>query len=206
MWFYVIGLRSSAQQALMSISDGVNDIYLYVDTTTSTASVRSNSISAATWYRVAMKATDATNQAGFFGALGAAPTAITTFNTAPTTPTTIVIGGTRFSADWFDGRLAAVKLYNAVLTDAECENELTQMTPVRTANLLHWHPFIVAETADYSGNAAALTAGAGATTTEEGPPIPWTQTRPWPFVVAAEPPAPPPEDPLRVPVKTIQVP
>jgi len=91
---------------------------------------------------------------------------------------------------WFNGRVAAYKMWNATLTQAEIEREFETYQPARTANLLRWHPFINAELVDYSGNGNTLTAGSTATATEDGPPIPWRPARPWLIhVPAVGPPA-----------------
>lgn len=77
------------------------------------------------------------------------------------------------AAEWLDGRVANWKVYTAALSAAEIQNDLAFYSPQRTANLLEFRPFINAELVDYSGNARTLTAGAGSTTTEAGPPIKW---------------------------------
>jgi hypothetical protein len=82
------------------------------------------------------------------------------------------IGGSTFTDESLNGRIAPVKLWEAVLTPEEIVAELAQRKPVRTANLHRDHRWQIAETTDYSGNGNHLTAGSTATTTEEGPPIP----------------------------------
>jgi hypothetical protein len=85
------------------------------------------------------------------------------------------IGGyPRFTAEFLNGNVANVKHWSAVLTAAEIVNELQQYAPVRTADLVRWHPLIntTYATIDYSGNGRTLTGGTG-TATEDGPPILW---------------------------------
>lgn len=72
-----------------------------------------------------------------------------------------------------NGNVANFKVWTAALTQAEVEAELAQYQPIRTANLLRYHPLVNAELVDYSGNGNTLTAGAGTPTTEAGPPIRW---------------------------------
>lgn len=88
-----------------------------------------------------------------------------------------------------NGRVAAVKLYNAALTSDEVHAETLRYRPVRTVNLRNWLPIIergstrnVANDADIyavdqaAGQAAiGVTDGSGWTgaTFEDGPPIPW---------------------------------
>jgi hypothetical protein len=91
--------------------------------------------------------------------------------TPPATPVTLFLGDNRYD-EFFDGRMAAVKMWQAALTPQEVAQELEQYAPVRRANLLRFHPFLVAETRDHSGNGFTLSGGSGATT-EPGPPIPW---------------------------------
>jgi hypothetical protein len=133
-------------------------------------------VSAQTWYRVAAVVSGATvtfyrSAAG--AALGSA--SVGDFTT-PASPTTWHLGDDPYD-DWLDGRVAALKVWNAALTAAEVEAELAQYMPRRTANLIRWHPFLRAETVDYSGSGNALSGGTG-TTTEDGPPIPWAAASP----------------------------
>src|SRR5690349_1669362 len=94
------------------------------------------------------------------------------------TVTSIAIGASTGGQELLNGRIAAFKLWSAALTQAEVERELAQYIPGRTANLTRWHPFVNADTADYSGNGFALTSGGGTIVTEPGPPIPWTSAAP----------------------------
>jgi hypothetical protein len=129
-----------------------------------------------TWFRIALIRASATSATLYRGAFGSPLTATTdaAMSTNITgTPAKLWLGGDSYSAEWWNGRLANVKLYNAALTQAEVETELGQYVPVRTANLLRWHPMIGAETTDRSGNGNTLTAGSTAANTEDGPPIPW---------------------------------
>jgi hypothetical protein len=129
------------------------------------------------WYRVAVVATSATNvtfyRATATGTLGSG--SVTDFS-GPTAPTTLYVGDHFYDQPWI-GRIAAVKLWDTALTQGEVEFELAQYVPWRVANLLHFHPFVVAETTDYSGGNNSLTGGAGATTAD-GPPIPWRVASP----------------------------
>lgn len=90
--------------------------------------------------------------------------------------TTLVIGRAAFSR-WHNGRITAVKLWGAALTQAEIDNEHRFYTAGRRANLVHEHPFLAPELTDYSGNGAALSGGTGAAV-GDGPPIPWGPARP----------------------------
>lgn len=82
------------------------------------------------------------------------------------------IGSGWSTTDWWNGRIAAFKQWNVALTTAEVTQELEFYTPQRTAGLQRWHPFVNAETTDYSGLSRSLSGGTGATA-ESGPPIAW---------------------------------
>lgn len=81
------------------------------------------------------------------------------------------IGTTDFAEFW-NGRLANARLWDAVLTDNEVANERWRRTPGRRSNLRAWWPLLDSTTklVDYSGNGNNLTSpGAGAWQTEDGP-------------------------------------
>jgi len=144
-----------------------------------------------TWYRVGL-VVNGTNVTMYHGtAAGTLTTATGTAGTAAVNE--FRIGGSTFTDEVLNGRVAAMKLWQAVLTPDEIAAELAQYQPLRTANLLRYHPFLNAETVDYSGNGNNLTVGSTATVTEDGPPIPWGPARPrmiWiPGVVDPGPPA-----------------
>lgn len=155
--------------------------------------VEYSGISTATWYGVGISVSGA----------NARLLRVTTPNGTPVTSTaadfvTPATWNTRYygtkdgsTTAWFNGRLAAVKAWNAQLSQAELEAELTQYPAVRTSNLLSEHRLQIPETTDYSSNGSALSGGAGAST-EADPPLP--------------DPTPPVVDPLRLPIQTIQIP
>jgi hypothetical protein len=78
--------------------------------------------------------------------------------------------------DWGDGRVAAVKLWGAVLTADEIAAEMTTVRSQRTANLAAFWPMIATALADaytdYSGNGMTLSSG-GTVTVADGPPTGW---------------------------------
>jgi len=129
-----------------------------------------------TWYRIGI-VVNGTNVTMYHGtATGELTTATGTAGTAAANE--FRIGGSTYTNEVLNGRVAAMKLWQAILTPEEIVAELAQYQPRRTANLLRYHPFLKAETIDYSGNGNTLTAGSTATTTEDGPPIPWGPIRP----------------------------
>jgi hypothetical protein len=79
----------------------------------------------------------------------------------------------------FIGRIAAVKVWDAILTQDELENERAQYVPNRTEDLHIWSPFINTggtSFLDISGNGRNWTES-GAVTDADGPPIPWKRRR-----------------------------
>jgi hypothetical protein len=84
---------------------------------------------------------------------------------------TFHIGGTGFG-DPFAGSIAAVKVWNAVLTQTELTTEAAKYAPQRTANLWGAYSFQSGpQTTDDSGNGRTLTATGTPTLDSSGPPI-----------------------------------
>jgi hypothetical protein len=103
------------------------------------------------------------------------------------------------SGQWLNGRLAAVKIYDAVLTAADISQEMRTYQPVRLDNLNSWYPMsdltLAGNSTDFGGGGLSLTS-TGTPTVEDGPPIAWaTPSALRPFAMAAAPAAtkaPPP--------------
>lgn len=73
------------------------------------------------------------------------------------------------ASEWFNGGLAHVRIWSAVLTQSEIEAEWDSTTPVRAANL--WSAWSLAtDLTDASGNGRTLSAGTTALTVEDDPP------------------------------------
>lgn len=95
------------------------------------------------------------------------------------TPTILDFGNDE-SDEWADCRMAALKVWDAALTDAEVVLEMQTIRPRRLANLNLWAPCNPGATerlADYGPNGRNLTAR-GTLTDGAGPPIPWGITPP----------------------------
>lgn len=129
----------------------------------------STSLVVGQWSQVAI-AQNGTATSLYTGDAGGALTLTSLTRAAPNPATQIRIGEDRYGG-FINGRIAAFKQWTVALTLAEITAELAQFAPVRTANLLRYHPFHVAELTDYSGNGNTLTT-IGAPTTEADPPIP----------------------------------
>lgn len=102
----------------------------------------------------------------------------TTIETITETYRTFTPAGLVVGADFtgggslnFNGRLAAVKVWDAALSTAEIERERWTIRPQRMANLHIWSPLFLNST-DFSGNGRNWTEG-GTLAWEDGPPISW---------------------------------
>jgi len=96
------------------------------------------------------------------------------------TPTRIQIGNQSENGTYFDGRIAALKIYNRAMVRGEIQAELSQYLPIHTSGLNSWQPM-----ADESASSAVKdNSGAGndftlngAIATEDGPPVTWRQAQ-----------------------------
>lgn len=125
-----------------------------------------------TWWAYGVT-TSGANVAYYCGPVGDALTVTTATDFTPPNPATeLEIGDFPDAGGYpWNGGIAGYKLWGAQLTAAEIGAELAQITPVRRANLLRYHPFQQADTADYSGNGYTLSGGTGATARVD-PPVP----------------------------------
>lgn len=80
------------------------------------------------------------------------------------------IGADFTSGEWWNGRIAGVKVWSTALSKAEIEAEFGSYDPVQSTGILRVHKLLVPETTDYSGNGWTLSGGTG-TTTEADPPV-----------------------------------
>jgi hypothetical protein len=74
-------------------------------------------------------------------------------------------------SEWLDGSLAYVRMYTAVLSDAEIAAESQSATAVRTSGLWAHYPLAAAALTDTSGNARNLTAGTTALSSDTDPAL-----------------------------------
>ncbi len=73
--------------------------------------------------------------------------------------------------EWWNGRVAQVRLWDTVLTQGQIETEWASTAPVVTSGLwADWPLAVHTDLNDASGNGRHLTAGSTATTTEADPP------------------------------------
>lgn len=126
-----------------------------------------------TWYFAAFSVGTSGAGVGYLASASASGLTRTTGTVAVmTTHHHCTIGSTDFS-EFFNGRITGARLWDAVLSDADIEQERWRTKPVRRANLRAWWPLqdSAGKLVDRSGNGRALTSpGAGAWQTEDGPP------------------------------------
>jgi hypothetical protein len=88
--------------------------------------------------------------------------------------------GNNFYTEFFNGCVAAVKVYSAALSADRILQERLYYTPVHTTNLQSWtplmHPTAGSNGTDFSGSAFNFTVN-GTLTVEDGPPIAWSRRR-----------------------------
>lgn len=146
------------------------------------ASTALGSLVVGTWYRLALTYSNG-SLTYMFSAIGSAlPNTSASTCGAYSGLSSLRIGASATSTNYFDGRIAAFKMWSSVLTTVHIQQELMTYLPKRTSDLLRWHPFISNDLPDYSGHGGVLTGGVG-TATEAGPPLPWGASRqlilPW---------------------------
>ena len=89
-------------------------------------------------------------------------------------PTSYYFGSTSGGSFSYNGRLAAVKLWTANLSNAEIKREMSQQMPIRKSNLYGFWPMIQLDVGgvDFSNYGHTLSAS-GTLSTEDNPPVPW---------------------------------
>jgi hypothetical protein len=138
-----------------------------------------------TWYYVGVSMSGATGTAVY-------RTPTTAFSTMAITSQGAIdhqalqIGRSIYNGEWLDGCVTAFKWWGVALSAEELQSEAWSYMPNRTSNLRAWYPLLAPETVDYSGNAATLSGGSGATK-EDGPPVGWGANRAARAIVSAAP-------------------
>lgn len=132
------------------------------------------------WYFAAMTCagSGAGQLIGYGAAFGSAALSTQSFTgPASFTPSSLTLFDDTFSEP-FDGEIAAVKVWDRVLTQAELEIERWYYLPVLT-NSLHgyWPMWGTSDGAtDFSGNGKSWTVN-GTVASADGPPLPWSPPR-----------------------------
>jgi len=132
----------------------------------------SSQLTIAAWYYLAYTVSAGTATIYVFNAAGALVTS-TSGTIGGGTPDGLTVGGRSASdaTEWFDGRLSRLRMWSAVLSQAQFAAEQFAAEPVVTANL--WAHYKLTGAGDLTDAAGGhnLTAGTTATTTEAGPPL-----------------------------------
>lgn len=134
-----------------------------------------------TWFRWAITnaGTGATDLKGYVATGNAALASISGVG-ANFTPAQMMLLNDTYD-EWLNARVMGVKMYSAVLTSAEIDQEHRRLLPYRTANLFACWPMVGATAAanliDISGNGRNLTAG-GTLTVEDNAPVSWGSENP----------------------------
>ncbi|MFB4265325.1 LamG-like jellyroll fold domain-containing protein [Nonomuraea sp. GTA35] len=136
----------------------------------------SRELTVGTWYFAAMSVSSTAGRLVTRSATDSMFTTATWSASHTVNAATLRFGVWPSGGDGLNGCLAAVKVWQATLTQDEIENEAFRYTPSRTANLLAWYPFLEPSTVDYSGAGATLSGGVGVTQ-EDGPSIIWRMGR-----------------------------
>lgn len=140
--------------------------------TTSGSISNATNFAAGSWRKVAICATG-TSGKSYVATVGGG-TEVDSGTIATGQPTGITLGGRAVGdgTEWFNGRLAYVRVWSVELTQSEIEAEWASATPVKTANLwADWPLTVHTDLTDHSGNGRNLTAGSTAVTTEADPPV-----------------------------------
>jgi len=154
----------------------------------SSAALGSASISAGTWYHIALtRDTDpATNEHDIY--VDGVKDIDNDVNNTWDEDEMQLGRNKRFSAQ-MNGEIAAVKLWDGVvLTQAQIVQEMWQYLPIHQLGSLHiWSPFVDQDDTqfiDYSGNGRNWTEN-GTITIDDGPPIAWAANMVRPLIIAA---------------------
>lgn len=170
-WVYVSANRGATGQMLFSLDAGSGSFYrqlyhnnLALKIWNGFSEFTGSSLVADRWYHIAFVSTNGLT-CYLNGVADFASGSNISFSPS------IIRMGNSDASEWFNGRMAAAKIYDAVLTQAEIQAEMKQMDPVRRANLNSYYRLLTTNDylIDQSGQGRTLTAG-GTLTTEFGPP------------------------------------
>lgn len=160
-------------QAYVNQAGASNALSLFDGAGTATGSTLSNT----TWYHVALTCS------GFSGGTerdvylnGVLDCQLTGLSASAASAEKIWVGNDN-DTEFLNGRAAAVKIYDAVLTASQIVQEMRQILPASTVSLNAFYPLWGSgDVTDYSANGRSWTVG-GTLATEDGPPVPWKMGR-----------------------------
>jgi hypothetical protein len=183
-WMYVISIRSAVWQGSIGFDDGTSNQFQFVGIDTNIGltvfdgggwTVFPNGLPATSaWHFIAMRQ-NATQLKGYHWTLDGTLETQTRAHSTSYTLSRFKIGNNVWSVgDWTDGRFAAVKLWDAILTDDEVAAERLTILPKRYDNLIEFWPCFPGS----GQRAAGYSKGRnftenGTLSDEEPPPVPW---------------------------------
>lgn len=175
MHYGATAVGAASSKTLETNSDGTT--LLAWDGSTS---VTGTNLNVGQWYHLAMTYDNANLRAYVNGVLDIANADV---GNGPT-------GCVRFGNDetgnneWLNGLIHGIKIWSAVLTQAEIQQEMQQIAPVRLATLNSWYPcegnlsaMLQEGGRQYPGRVENLLVSAGTLAYEQGPLVPWQQIR-----------------------------
>lgn len=181
-WCYVTSVRGSAYQFIFSMEDATNWLQIgyrntgafYLASTAGSTNFAANPTTASPFFWwMSCAGTGATDHAGGYAHAGNTFSTQTN-NGASFTATRMDLLNDSF-AEYMDATLFNVKVWDAVLTQAEFANEMYSGIPRRTANLHLWSPlWRVGDSGDYSGNGRNWTEGGTLVTSAQAFPLTWS--------------------------------
>jgi hypothetical protein len=140
---------------------------------TATTATTGSTLSANTWYHVALVRSSDTLTLFLNGVSDTSQTAAVAGRNATSA---LVLGGYVPDSEYLQGRIAAAKAWSAALSSTDIPIEMTLVRPKRTGNLWGWWPMIDSTLAhaliDIGGSARDLT-GNNTPTIADGPPVRW---------------------------------
>lgn len=169
----VAGNLSSLTLTRPSAADGPAELFALIGGVENASDFGGVDAGLNTWFFMAMAQTGTGSNAlaGYY-ALASDPGLTTAHIDGPSfTPNTLGVAPTVSATDYFDGDVAAVKLWSAVLSPTEIAAERFQYSPQRLANLNSWYPLDTLTGQDQSGNGNHLTVFGSPTLNADGPPI-----------------------------------
>lgn len=194
-WSFVMGMENALVNATAYEIIGLSNTNLFELSTQGGATLFGTQLVSGSWNFLALRRITSGNLYAFHMTTAGVWQTVNRANNS-FTPAVVWFGSNSYD-EWANGRLAAIKLWDAGLADQEIYNEALTIAPRRTANLNLFcpaFPGVTESVHDYSGNGRDLIPG-GTLTDEDPPPISWGA--PYAFVSAVT--EPPPTTPSFVP-------
>lgn len=183
MWFYYNGTRAFIGNITYKNNNGTDTQWMALAINTSTNTLRwedqssgsnGSALSTGNWYHIAVSKSGSSVTVYLNGVSD-----ITFSHTASNTSIdTWKALGIEFSGFGVNGSIVSYKVWDgAALTQAEIQQEMNNIAPVRTSNLYSWlpclDPTLASNIIDYSGAAHNWTIASGLSVTAISPPVPF---------------------------------